>query len=247
MLRVGVVTIFPEMFDAVTRYGVSGRAVDKGLLEVLLFNPREFTQDVHRSVDDRPYGGGPGMVMLAEPLRRAIVAARTALGDARVIYLTPQGEPVNQARVRELASGPPVIMIAGRYEGVDERLIESDVDCELSIGDYVLSGGELAAMVLVDAAARLLPGALGHEDSAGEDSFMNGLLDHPQFTRPPVLDGVGVPEVLLSGDHALVRRWRRKQSLGRTWLRRPELLEDLDLDDEQRELLQEFIREHEQN
>ena len=231
MLRVGVVTIFPEMFDAVTGYGVTGRAVDRGLLEVLFFNPREFTHDAHRSVDDRPYGGGPGMVMLAEPLRRAIAAARMALGDARVIYLTPQGEPVNQARVRELASGPPVIMIAGRYEGVDERLIESDVDCELSIGDYVLSGGELAAMVLVDAAARLVPGALGHEDSAGEDSFMNGLLDHPQFTRPPVLDGVGVPEVLLSGDHALVLRWRRKQSLGRTWLRRPELLEDLDLDD----------------
>lgn len=247
MFRVGVITIFPEMFRALTECGVSSRAVEQGLLELLLFNPRDFVEDLRRNIDDRPYGGGPGMVMQAQPIRRAIAAAREELDAARVIYLTPQGRVVNQAIIRELASGPPLIMIAGRYEGVDERLLEKDVDMELSIGDYVLSGGELAAMVLVDAATRLLPGALGHEDSAGEDSFMNGLLDCPHYTRPEVLDEQPVPAVLLSGDHARISRWRRKQSLGRTWLRRPQLLEQLDLDDEQRELLQEFIREHEQS
>lgn len=245
-MRVDVVTLFPEMFDAVTGFGITRRAVESGLLSVACWNPRDFTHDRHRSVDDRPFGGGPGMVMRVQPLRDAIAAARTAVPDgARVVYLSPQGRVLDQRTVADLAQRPRLILVAGRYEGVDERLIESEVDEELSLGDYVLSGGELGAMVVIDAVTRLLPGALGHEESAVQDSFSGGLLDCPHYTRPEVLDGRGVPAVLLSGNHAAIARWRRKQALGRTWLRRPELLGRVPLDKDEQTLLQEFIREHE--
>lgn len=247
-MRFDVVSLFPEMFDAVSRYGITGRAVEKGLVELALWNPRDYTQDRHRTVDDRPYGGGPGMLMKIEPLRDAIRDARRAgPGKGHVIYLSPQGRPLDQQGVRELARYEQLVLIAGRYEGVDERLIENEVDEEWSIGDYVLSGGELAAMVLIDSVTRLLPGALGHEDSAEQDSFSDGLLDCPHYTRPELFEGTPVPEVLLSGDHAAIARWRTKQALGRTWLRRPELLQGLDLNEEQQQLLQEYIQEHEQN
>ena len=245
-MRLDVISIFPRMFDAVTDYGVTGRAVKNGLLTLRAWNPRDFTDDRHRTVDARPYGGGPGMVLLAEPLARAIGAARAEqTTGARVIYLTPQGRRLDHAAVREFAARPGMILLAGRYEGVDERLLETEVDEEWSIGDYVLSGGELAAMVLVDAIARQLPGALGDEDSAAQDSFAQGLLDYEHYTRPEVYAGRGVPEVLLSGDHERIRRWRLKRSLGRTWRRRPDLLAKLDLTDEQRALLEEFKKESE--
>lgn len=246
-MRIDVVTLFPEMFEAVTGHGITGRAYRGGLFEFGLWNPRDFTADKHRRVDDRPYGGGPGMVMQVEPLREAIRAARDDGSEARVVYLSPQGSLLDQAKVRELAALPRLIMVAGRYEGVDERLIEGEVDEELSIGDYVLSGGELAAMVVIDAVVRLLPGALGHDQSAEQDSFSDGLLDYPHYTRPEVIDGRAVPAVLQGGDHAAIRRWRLKQALGRTWLRRPDLLAAVELNDEQHLLLQEFIREHEQD
>jgi len=229
MLRVAVVTIFPEMFEALTGHGISGRAFREGIAELRAWNPRDYATDRHRSVDDRPYGGGPGMVMMAPPLCAAIRAARAALGaGARVIYLSPQGERLTQGRVRALAAGPPVVLLAGRYEGVDERVIESEVDEELSLGDYVLSGGELAAMVLLDAMIRLLPGALGHDESALQDSFAEGLLDCPHYTRPEVFEGRVVPEVLLSGNHERIRAWRREQGVARTRARRPDLLERSD-------------------
>ncbi len=243
-IRFDVITLFPGMFAAVSKYGITGRAVQSGLLRLKTWNPRDFTRDRHRTVDDRPYGGGPGMVMLAEPLHAAIGAARE--GDphpGRVIYLSPQGRPLDQSVLRELARQQRIILLAGRYEGIDERLIQREVDEELSLGDYVLSGGELAAMVVIDGVTRLLPGALGHEDSAWQDSFAAGLLDHPHYTRPERLDGMAVPEVLLSGNHRAIARWRAKQALGRTWERRPDLLEKLDLSEEQRILLQEYIRE----
>ncbi len=247
-MRIDVVTLFPEMLDAVTESGISGRVVERGLLEVAHWNPRDYTRDRHRTVDDRPYGGGPGMVMMVEPLRAAIRAAkRQAPQGAPVIHLSPQGRVLDQAGLRELSALPGMVLVASRYEGVDERLITAEIDQEWCIGDYVLSGGELAAMVLIDGVTRLLPGALGHEDSAEQDSFTDGLLDHPHYTRPEVIDGEPVPPVLLSGDHAAIRRWRCKQALGRTWLRRPELLQGRPLDEEQQRLLQEFIREHEQN
>ena len=247
-MRIDVVTLFPEMLDAVTESGISGRAVDRGLLEVAHWNPRDYSRDRHRTVDDRPYGGGPGMVMMVEPLRAAIRAAKRQVPQgAPVIHLSPQGRVLDQAGLRELSALPGMVLVASRYEGVDERLIAAEIDQEWSIGDYVLSGGELAAMVLIDGVTRLLPGALGHEDSAEQDSFTDGLLDHPHYTRPEVIDGESVPPVLLSGDHAAIRRWRCKQALGRTWLRRPELLQGRPLDEEQQRLLQEFIREHEQN
>ncbi len=241
-----IVTLFPEMFAAVTDYGVTGRAVRGGLARVACTNPRDFTEDAHRTVDDRPYGGGPGMVMMAEPLARALAAARAAApAGAPVIYLSPQGRRLDQAGLAELSRHPGLVLLCGRYEGVDERLLEAEVDQEWSIGDYVLSGGELAAMVLVDGLIRLIPGALGHEDSAAGDSFAAGLLDCPHYTRPEVWRGRRVPEVLLSGDHAAIARWRLQQALGRTWLRRPELLAALELTPEQEALLEEFIREHE--
>ncbi|MDO6563246.1 tRNA (guanosine(37)-N1)-methyltransferase TrmD [Amphritea sp. 1_MG-2023] len=243
---IGVITLFPEMFEAVTRHGVTGRAVRNGLLDLQCWNPREFTQDKHRTVDDRPYGGGPGMLMKVQPLRDAIQAAKkTAGGQARVIYLSPQGRRLDHAGVQELAAEERLILVAGRYEGIDERLVETEIDEEWSLGDFVLSGGELPAMVMVDAVSRLVPGVLGHQDSATEDSFSDGLLDCPHYTRPEKLDDMSVPDVLLSGNHESIRRWRLKQQLGRTWKRRPELLQDLELNKEQQTLLNEFIRETE--
>lgn len=245
-MRIDVITLFPQLIADLARYGVTGRALQGGVFELGVWNPRDYTQDRHRTVDDRPYGGGPGMVMMIEPLRQAIQAARRANPAAGVIYLSPQGRRFDQGLARDVARRPGLILVAGRYEGVDERVLELDVDEEWSIGDYVLSGGETAALVVVDAVTRLLPGALGHEDSAQQDSFSDGLLDCPHYTRPENYQGRPVPAVLLSGDHGAIRRWRLKQSLGRTWLRRAELLQGLELDKEQQMLLEEFIREHEE-
>ncbi|WP_444907651.1 tRNA (guanosine(37)-N1)-methyltransferase TrmD [Microbulbifer sp. SSSA008] len=245
--RIALVSIFPEMFAALTEYGVSGRAVKDGLLEVRCWNPRDFTSDRHRTVDDRPYGGGPGMVMLAEPLYQALEAARAWAGEdgesVRSIYMSPQGRQLDQGGVEQLSAAGNLVLLAGRYEGVDERIVESMIDEEWSIGDYVLSGGELAAMVMVDAITRLIPGALGHNQSAVEDSFSSGLLDCPHYTRPEQYRGVAVPEVLLSGNHERIRRWRLKQALARTQQRRPDLLQGLALSDEQKLLLDEIQRE----
>jgi tRNA (guanine37-N1)-methyltransferase len=241
---IGVISLFPEMFRAITEHGVTGRAVKSGLLQIECWNPREFTHDKHRTVDDRPYGGGPGMLMMVQPLRDAIHAAKQAAGDgAKVIYLSPQGRKLTQAGVTELATNQKLILVAGRYEGIDERVIQTEVDEEWSIGDYVLSGGELPAMTLIDAVSRLIPGVLGDQASAEQDSFTDGLLDHPHYTRPEVLDGLAVPEALTSGNHEVIRRWRLKQSLGRTWQRRPELINNLALTDEQESLLAEYVRE----
>jgi len=234
------------MFTALTGHGVTGRAVKRGQLTVEYSNPRDHAHDRHRTVDDRPFGGGPGMLMKVEPLLEAIEAIREkAPSTPRVIYLSPQGQPLTQQRAEELAQLDSLVLLCGRYEGIDERIIEMCVDEEISIGDYVLSGGELGAMVLLDAVTRLIPGVLGHADSAVEDSFSAGWLDCPHYTRPEEFAGQRVPEVLLSGNHALIRRWRLKQSLGRTWQRRPELLKELTLSKEQQQLLAEFIREQE--
>ncbi|MCS3904445.1 tRNA (guanine37-N1)-methyltransferase [Methylohalomonas lacus] len=245
MLNVGVVTLFPEMFRAVTEHGVTGRAVDAGRLAIQCWNPRDYTQDRHRNVDDSPYGGGPGMVMQVAPVRAAIAAARAALPGAPVIYLSPQGRRLDQAGVETLAPAARLILLAGRYEGIDERLIELEVDAEWSIGDYVLSGGELPAMVMIDALARRQPGVVGDAGSVDADSFATGLLDYPHYTRPESIDGRTVPEVLLSGDHERIRRWRLKQALGRTWQRRPELIDRSRLSAEEQALLDEFLREQE--
>ncbi len=242
-MRAGIVTLFPDMFTAVSDYGVTGRAIRDGLFEVSYWNPRDYTEDKHRTVDDRPYGGGPGMLMKTEPIERALRAAKAALPHAKVIYLTPQGRVLDQTAINRLASEEAIIMLCGRYEGIDERVIETQVDEEWSLGDYVLSGGELAAMACLDAIIRLQPGALGSEESAGQDSFMQGLLDCPHYTRPEHYAGKSVPGVLLSGDHEAIRRWRLKQSLGKTWQRRPELLEQLELTKEQQDLLKGFIEE----
>jgi len=259
-MHIEVVTLFPELVAAAVDYGIPRRAAERGLLALGTQNPRDFTDDAHRTVDDRPYGGGPGMVMKVEPLRRAIAAARGAAAEAtasmatsaageagraaqaesaaaRVIYMSPQGRPLTQRRVRELAVEPALVLVAGRYEGIDERLVEAQIDEEISLGDYVLSGGELAAMVLIDAVARLQPGALGHAGSAAQDSFEDGLLDCPHYTRPELLDGHRVPAVLLSGDHAAIARWRRREMLGRTLTRRPELIDEESLDEGDRALL----------
>ena len=241
-MRFDVITLFPEAFEAITGQGVSARALARGLAALHLWNPRDFTHDVHRTVDDRPYGGGPGMVMKVEPLRAAIAAARAAAPESRVAYLSPQGRPLDQKGVRRIAAAPGWILLAGRYEGIDERLVGLCVDEEWSIGDYVLSGGELPAMVVMDAVIRLLPGALGHQDSAQQDSYTDGLLDCPHYTRPEEIEGLRVPPVLLSGDHAVIGRWRRQQALGRTWLRRPELLQRRGLSAEEQDLLKEFCR-----
>lgn len=244
-MRFDVITLFPDFVRTVAEYGVGGRARDAGLIELATWNPRDYATDRHRTVDDRPYGGGPGMVMKVEPLRASIRAARAARDDdAPVIYLSPQGRPLDQGVVAELAGEPRLILLCGRYEGVDERVIEADVDDELSVGDYVVSGGELPAMVVLDAVSRLVPGVLGHDQSAAQDSFMGGLLDCPHYTRPEVVDERRVPEVLLGGDHGAVDRWRYKQALGRTWLRRPDLLQGRELDRLGRELLDEFIDEY---
>jgi tRNA (guanine37-N1)-methyltransferase len=243
-----VITLFPQMFDAVTGCGVSGRARDQGLYELALWNPREFAANSYRTVDDRPYGGGPGMVMMAEPLAKSIAAARerqknAGVQDTRVVYLSPQGRVLNHRAVMKLAAGGGLVLLAGRYEGVDERLIGRHVDDEISIGDYVLSGGELAAMVVIDSIVRQLPGALGDAESANQDSFVDGLLDCPHYTRPESYEGGTVPAVLLSGNHADIARWRLKQALGRTWQRRPDLLDQRALSDEERALLEEFMKE----
>ena len=246
--RYDVITLFPEMFAALTGSGITRRAIDRGLYALGFHNPRDFTGDPHRTVDDRPYGGGPGMVMLIEPLAQAIAAARAAQEKAlgrrgRVIYLSPQGRRLDQAVVMELAAEPGLVLLCGRYEGVDQRLIDREVDEELSLGDFVLSGGELPAMVLLDAIVRQLPGALNTADSAQEDSFADGLLDCPHYTRPELYENDRVPDVLLSGNHAAIRRWRLKQSLGRTWQRRPDLLGARQLSKTELKLLEEFRQE----
>lgn len=244
-MRVDVITLFPEFVRQVAECGVTGRAVQRDMLQLHTWNPRDHTRDRHRTVDDRPYGGGPGMVMRYEPLRDAIRTVRRESPQARVGYLSPQGRLLDQAAVREIASRPGLILVAGRYEGIDERLLEHEIDEEWSIGDYVLSGGELAAMVVIDAVARLQPGALGDEDSAEQDSFSAGLLDCPHYTRPETVDGMAVPAVLLGGNHSEIERWRNKQALLRTWRRRPELLARLQLGHEQQALLKEILREQE--
>lgn len=243
MYQLDAITLFPEMFSPVLEQGVIGRAVTDKLVEFRSWNPRDFTSDKHQTVDDRPYGGGPGMVMMYEPICAAIGKAREAQPGTKVIYLSPQGRCLDQDGVNELSTRDGMILISGRYEGIDERIIEAEVDEEWSIGDYVLSGGELAAMVLIDSVCRTLPGVLGHEDSATEDSFVDGLLDYPHYTRPERVAGCAVPKVLLSGNHEQIRRWRLKQALGKTWQVRPDLIESIELDDEQQRLLQEFIVE----
>ncbi len=242
-MRFDVVTLFPQMFAAVTESGITSRALQAGLWKLKTWNPRDFTTDNYRTVDDRPFGGGPGMVMLAEPLAKALDAARGA-GAGRVIYLSPQGRKLEHRRVLELAREAALTLLCGRYEGVDERLLRSRVDEELSLGDFVISGGELAAMALIDACVRQLPGALGDEQSALEESFAAGLLDCPHYTRPELYAGERVPEVLLSGHHENNRRWRLKQALGRTWLRRPELLQARGMSKEEQALLAEFQKEY---
>ncbi len=240
-MKISVVTLFPEMFDAITKQGITSRSVKNGLVDLAFYNPRDFTNDGHRTVDDRPYGGGPGMVMMVQPLRKAIQAAGDKQeGKSHRICLTPQGRKLDQAGLKELLDHESLVLVAGRYEGIDERVLEQDIDEEWSIGDYVISGGELAAMVIIDGLIRMIPGALGHDDSASEDSFFDGLLDYPHYTRPEDED---VPKVLLSGNHSEIDRWRLKQSLGRTWLRRPDLLEKRILNSEEKNLLDEFIRE----
>ena len=239
-MKIALITLFPEMFEALTEYGISGRAVNQELLEISSFNPRDYTDDPHSTVDDRPYGGGPGMVLLIEPLRKAINAAKEWIdGKPLVVYLSPQGKVLQQAAVNNLATEQSIILVAGRYEGIDERLIQLEVDQEWSIGDYVLSGGEIPAMVLVDALIRQIPGALGHSDSASQDSFAEGLLDCPHYTRPDKYQDLQVPEVLLSGNHEKIRQWRLQQSLLRTQQRRPDLMDRLELNTEQIALLKE--------
>jgi tRNA (guanine37-N1)-methyltransferase len=246
-MRFDVITLFPEMVEHACRFGVVGRARERGLMRLVLWNPRDFTLDRHRNVDDRPYGGGPGMVMKVQPLKSAILAAKAAAeAEALTVYLSPQGKRLDQAAVRRFAEMERVILVAGRYEGVDQRLLERWIEEEWSIGDYVLSGGELAALVVIDAVTRLLPGVLGDAQSASCDSYGEGLLDHPHYTRPREIDGLRVPKVLLSGDHQAIARWRRKQALGRTWLKRPDLLAQRALNAEEQALLEEFKHEWEE-
>ncbi len=270
-MNIGIVTLFPEMFKALTDFGITSRALTKGLVQVRCWNPRDFTEDKHRTVDDRPYGGGPGMLMKTGPVSKAIEAALESFKELensqsskeiskestkesteldrekpKVLYLSPQGKKLDQETITSLAQESNLVLLCGRYEGIDERVIKTLVDEEYSLGDYVISGGELAAMVLMDAMIRIQPDALGHEDSAVEDSFTDGLLDYPHYTRPEEYADAKVPEVLLSGDHAAIARWRLKQSLGRTWLRRPDLLETIELNAERKLLLDEFINEIEQ-
>lgn len=243
-MQMQVVTIFPEMVRTIAQFGVVGRAVERELIRLDCQNPRDFTLDAHRTIDDRPYGGGPGMVMKYEPAAAAIAAAKAKLpAGSPVVCMSPQGAVFDQAMAQRFARLPGMILLAGRYEGIDERLIESQVDEELSLGDFVISGGEIAAMAVIDAVARLLPGVLGDEASASQDSFVDGLLDHPHYTRPEEIDGRRVPAVLLSGDHARIAKWRYQQALGRSFERRPDLVEKLDLNDEQQKLLDEYLEE----
>jgi tRNA (guanine37-N1)-methyltransferase len=251
-MRIAVVSLFPVMLREALMHGVLGRAIERGVLEVDCIDPRDFATDVHRTVDDRPYGGGPGMVLKVEPLRSAMRAAVASMpARSRRVYLGADGRRFEQGRAREALGWPGLILVAGRYEGVDERFIEAEIDEAWSIGDYVLSGGELPALVVIDAIGRLLPGVLGSPESAVQESFTGDLVDWPHYTRPPTLDGRAVPAVLSSGDHAAIERWRLQQALGRTWLRRPELLERRGMNDEERALLEEFkierARAHESN
>jgi tRNA (guanine37-N1)-methyltransferase len=241
-MRIDVVTLFPQMIAALMEWGIVGRAGKNGLLQLHTWNPRDYARDVHRTVDDRPFGGGPGMVMMVQPLRDAIRAARAAAPEeAQVIYLSPQGRRFDQARARALADGRTrPVLVAGRYEGIDERVLEAEIDEELSIGDYVLSGGELAAAVVIDAVTRLLPGAVGDEESVRQDSFVEGLLDHAQYTRPREIDGRTVPEVLLRGNHREIEEWRFKQAVLRTRRKRPDLLAGLALDEQRRKWLRQL-------
>lgn len=239
-MRIDVITLFPEMVEQVVNYGVVGRAADQKLLDLQCWNPRDYTVDRHRTVDDRPYGGGPGMLMKVQPLEETIQAVREKNSQAQLVYLSPQGKPVDQDMFAKQVDAQSVIFLCGRYEGIDERLIQQEVDQEWSIGDYVISGGELAAMVCIDAMTRLIPGALGHEQSAQQDSFSDGLLDYPHYTRPEEYKGMKVPEVLMNGNHRHIEDWRERQSLGRTWQRRPDLLEHKVLDDRQLALLNDF-------
>lgn len=242
-MKFAVITLFPEIFSALN-YGIVGRALEQKIIGVETINPRDFSKDKHRTVDDRPYGGGPGMLMKVEPLRAAIKQAKQQTSSTtKVIYLSPQGKPLTQQGLNSLSQEAELIFLAGRYEGIDQRVIETDIDECWSIGDYVLSGGEFAAMVMIDGITRLLPGALGHESSADEDSFMQGLLDYPHYTRPEEFAGASVPKVLLSGNHEQIRRWRLKQSLGITWQKRPDLLEERNFTAEEKLLLNEFIDE----
>ncbi len=241
MMRFDVISLFPEMFDAITQYGITARALERKIYSLNVINLREFTQDNHKTVDDRPYGGGPGMVMLAEPLEKAIKAAKAEnVANTKVIHLSPRGAPLTHEKVMELSQQQGLILLASRYEGVDERLLDALVNEEISIGDYVLSGGELPAMALIDAVVRQLPGALGDADSAIEDSFVNGLLDCPHYTRPEIYEGLAVPEVLLSGNHAKIREWRLKQSLLLTRAKRPDLLAARSLTKQEARLLKEL-------
>jgi tRNA (guanine37-N1)-methyltransferase len=243
-MRFDVVTLFPEMITAAASYGVTGRAIERRIVSLSEWNPRDYTHDKHRTVDDRPYGGGPGMVMKYQPLHDAVKSAKeSGDGTAKVIYLSPQGKKITQALLSEACNISQLILVAGRYEGVDERFVKMDCDDEWSVGDYVISGGELAALIVIDAVTRLLPGVLGDEESAQQDSHMNGLLDYPHFTRPEQLEGCSVPDVLLSGNHADIEQWRMKQALGRTWQRRPDLLKKKNLSAEQEYLLQQFKSE----
>ena len=242
-MQISVITLFPELVKSVIAEGVVGRAAKRGLIGLHCVNPRDYAEDVHRTVDDRPYGGGPGMVMRPDCLLKSIRTERERLGETKVIYLTPQGKPLKQEMLQTLSKVESVVLLCGRYEGVDERVIASEVDEEWSLGDFVLSGGELAAMVIVDGVTRLLPDALGHNDSAVEDSFSDGLLDHPHYTRPEKIEGLEVPEVLLSGNHQHIKKWRRKQALGRTFLRRPDVLQKKDLSEQDRILLDDFVKE----
>ena len=247
-MRFDVITIFPAMFEAVSKHGITRRALEEKRFELALWDPRDFTTDNYRRVDDRPYGGGPGMVMMPEPLQCAIDAAKAAQREAgieapEVVLMSPQGVPLDEALVRKLAARPGLVLIAGRYEGIDERLVEKSVDVEVSIGDYVTSGGELPAMVLIDCLVRRIPGAMNDAGSVEQDSFGAGLLDWPHYTRPEEWKDAGVPDVLLSGNHAAIARWRRKQALGRTWTRRPDLVDEKSLSREDRQLLEEYLRE----
>lgn len=254
-MRVDVITLFPEMFDAIRHFGVTGKAIKRQLVSLNCWNPRDYAADKRATVDERPYGGGPGMVMTVQPLRDAIEDAKRAInGKSHVVYLSPQGQRLDFAGLKALSamvlgtnktSGlkTSLILLAGRYEGIDERVIEADVDEEISIGDYVLTGGELAAMVVIDALTRLIPGALGHEEAAQQDSFVEGILDCPHYSRPEEITGQRVPEVLLQGNHQAIARWRKKQALGKTWIKRPELLDALTLTEADKDLLQEFISE----
>ena len=246
-MRFGVVSLFPEMIGTIGDYGVVGRAQQRGLISVEVENPRDHTSDAHRTVDDRPYGGGPGMVMKFEPVAAALASVKGRMPEGcPVVYLSPQGQAFDQAAATRFSALPGIVLLAGRYEGIDERLVESHIDEEISLGDFVLSGGEIAAMAVIDSVVRLLPGVLGDDESAAQDSFMEGLLDHPHYTRPEEIAGRKVPDVLLSGDHAGIARWRNKQALGRSYLRRPDLLEKLNLTDEQQTLLDEFLKEQRQ-